>query len=431
MKKKQLGFLLLIFLAFFTSCSNDGNFEFDAKANKTKSDMLSLSEARVELEKLLDDVYGQTSTRTFNPKKKVIVKAFTINNQKHSTRTETTKESIIHVFNFANKGGFALMSGNREMPSLLALADSGEISDDTPIDNPGFILFLQGASNQYDHELTDDEEHVPDIIKEYGEWENIVYKPGGYCDVMWGQLDPYNMYCPTIGNEKTVTGCVATAVAQLMSVYKYPSTYGNYSFNWDEMTQDSMPQSDLAKTQVARLMKEIGNGDNLKMKYGLIRNGGSSAKIKDIPKTLSNFKYSNGGRIVDYNTDNVVSELVNGYPVLLSGFSNKKVKRFLGIKVGTTYTEGHCWLGHGVLERRRSVTRYSKGKVLGTYIQNQWYILCNWGWKGGHNGYYLSNAFNADNKPSFPVGTRSEDDTNGTSKHNYQFKVQTILDIRK
>lgn len=44
-------------------------------------------------------------------------------------------------------------------------------------------------------------------------------------DVVWGQTEPYNNLCPMYDDKRrTVTGCVATAMAQLMMYYKYPQT---------------------------------------------------------------------------------------------------------------------------------------------------------------------------------------------------------------
>jgi len=59
----------------------------------------------------------------------------------------------------------------------------------------------------------------------------------------WDQGDPYNLYCPGEGSGKTPTGCVATAMAQVMYYWKYPQhgfgyneyNYANYAdtnFNW-------------------------------------------------------------------------------------------------------------------------------------------------------------------------------------------------------
>ena len=42
-------------------------------------------------------------------------------------------------------------------------------------------------------------------------------------DIAYGQRFPFNYYCPTISGQSTLTGCVATAAAQLCSYYTYPA----------------------------------------------------------------------------------------------------------------------------------------------------------------------------------------------------------------
>ena len=40
--------------------------------------------------------------------------------------------------------------------------------------------------------------------------------------VCWGQTEPYNNLCPLVSGYKTPTGCVATAIAQIMYKHQYP-----------------------------------------------------------------------------------------------------------------------------------------------------------------------------------------------------------------
>ena len=69
--------------------------------------------------------------------------------------------------------------------------------------------------------------------------------PFGHCLVQWGQDFPYNKYCTVQpGNINVYTGCARVAVAQLMSIYKYPNSYTNplynyttYYFDWNEMNR--------------------------------------------------------------------------------------------------------------------------------------------------------------------------------------------------
>lgn len=100
-------------------------------------------------------------------------------------------------------------------------------------------------------------------------------------------------------------------------------------------------------------------------------------------------------------------ELQQGYPVLASGYSFKTTKRVLGIKINTTYSGGHQWLIHGLLERRRYHKTYLGDCLSSTQIESEWYVLCNWAWSSGCDGYFLSGVFDANKGPSYYDGTSS------------------------
>ena len=435
--KKTFAFwgLFIVIIMSLISCSQDKDIIITEDNIERTSPTISLAEAEADLNKLLDDIYNMQSTRTSNSKRKVISNAFTIENVSTNTRADGTTPITVHVFNFEDQEGFALMAGNSELPSLLALADSGEITETAQIDNPGVAIFLENMEQVYIDELsTSISTGTSSNYKIYGEWENIVYKQGGYCTVKWDQVDPYNKFCPEKDGENCVTGCVATAVAQFMSISRYPSSYNRYTFDWDKMTYS--PYASLCTTegtdQIARLMSELGKKSNLDMSYNTSANGGSGANAENIPRTLKNFGYSSGGSLGEYNTEKVVSELKNGYSILVGGFSHKTVKKFLGITVSTKYSGGHRWLCHGLLERRRTVKTYNSNGVLqSSTTESEWYPLCNWGWSGYHDGYYLSKAFNSNNAPSYPTSTRSYELENGAEDYNYQYKITTVTGIRK
>ena len=84
----------------------------------------------------------------------------------------------------------------------------------------------------------------------------------------WGQDTPYNMYCPEQNGELCPTGCVATALAQIMRYNRWPDTgtgskdgtdFSSITFNWDAMTDRySTGSSEESKDAVARLMRTVG-----------------------------------------------------------------------------------------------------------------------------------------------------------------------------
>lgn len=153
MKLHKLWSLLFVVITVMASCTQNDDFIVETNDPiDCANTVVSLEDARIELEKLLSDVYQSQSSRSIN-NKKVIANAFTIRNEV-SSRSSDTKSPIIHVFNFEDKEGFAIMSGNVELPSLLALADSGEITETDYIDNPGFAIFLENMERKYLEDLS-------------------------------------------------------------------------------------------------------------------------------------------------------------------------------------------------------------------------------------------------------------------------------------
>lgn len=84
---------------------------------------------------------------------------------------------------------------------------------------------------------------------------------------------------------------------------------------------------------------------------------------------------------------------------------------------------------------KSGAVRSMGGSVLiSTSYESQWYPLCNWGWGGSRDGYYLSAAFDTTKGYSYSeneTSSRSSDPVEGTSDYNYQFKLTAITGIRK
>ena len=96
----------------------------EAVANdKVVDDYITHEEARKDLESILDDcsTLSKNSNGVFLPRK--IVDGFSLNSVRHSLSksTDDPDTTKIHVFNFEDDNGFAIMSATRAMPSLLAI----------------------------------------------------------------------------------------------------------------------------------------------------------------------------------------------------------------------------------------------------------------------------------------------------------------------
>ncbi len=222
----------------------------------------------------------------------------------------------------------------------------------------------------------------------------------------WDQGKPYNQYCPAINGEQTVTGCVATAMAQVMYYHQWPvSSVPAISCAWNGQTLTS-PSTTLAwntmlksyngsyttaqASAVARLMQLAGYSVN--MKYGVASTGGSSANYVDARNALvTTFGYDVGAELIyrDYYSDAewegmVYDDLKNVGPVLYEG---------------RDATEGHAFVCDG-------------------YDGNGKFHI-NWGWGGSSDGYF---ALSALDPSSLGIG-------GGNGGYNYN--QGAILGLRK
>ena len=97
------------------------------------------------------------------------------------------------------------------------------------------------------------------------------------CDTKWNQDAPYNNQCPLINWQRTYTGCLATALAQVMKYHEWPErgtgsiTYTDVNritrtmdfdvaFDWDNMLDVyDKTATTVQNDAVALLMKACGH----------------------------------------------------------------------------------------------------------------------------------------------------------------------------
>lgn len=199
------------------------------------------------------------------------------------------------------------------------------------------------------------------------------------CQTKWDQGAPYNDQCPASGSSKSVTGCVATAMAQAMKYYNYPDVgkgtvsvtfngkkqsmdLNSAPFDWTNML-NTYPSSATAaqKTAVSTLMKACGYA--VDMNYSPQESGAMSQNI--VAAMVNNFKYDQGldYQMRDFYTDEqwidmLYAELAAGRPVMYGG---------------TGAGGGHQFICDG-------------------YRASDNYFHFNWGWSGSYDGMFSINA---------------------------------------
>ena len=251
----------------------------------------------------------------------------------------------IYVFNSDN--GFVVISADDALPAVLAY------SYGTPYDASKAPEAMKAMLSAYHHAVTSACVTRADVPTH----EKII----PLIKTQWDQLTPYNNMCPN----KYPTGCLATAVAQVMYYHKYPANY-----DWDVM-KTSYVSTDTgdAVDAVAKLMADVG--DKLYMHY---EEDGSSSNLVDGSEALRyEFGYSESTEYVERDSytakswnELLYNELVASRPVIMGAQS-----------MTPTGLSGHAFIIDG----------YEANDGVG-------YFHVNWGWSGRSDDYFLISVLN-------------------------------------
>lgn len=195
-----------------------------------------------------------------------------------------------YVFANGEDKGFTIVSGDDRMPEVVGYSAQGTYDPDhLPANYVGFMKAYQETVEA----LLKGDAQVSGGLAEARQWRAERAGSAAVAPLLdgikWDQREPYNNMCPLYeGTNRSVTGCVATAMAQVMMYYQYPKklkstiesyntqTYGiqipeissGATYDWDNMLPD-YSKSDYNSAQadaVAKLMYHCGAA--VKMDYG-------------------------------------------------------------------------------------------------------------------------------------------------------------------
>ena len=302
--------------------------------------------------------------------------------------------SCYYIFNVGSRDGFVIVSGDDRAPEILGYSDTGSFDENNIPDN--MKAWLQGYADQI--QLLSD---MPEMAESRAAKPKKTAKSavGPLLSTTWGQDEPYNLKVPNFVNgEPSVTGCVATAMAQVLYytakhssgfpaattivipayqcrrgwIVEENTSYVQVpgvpvtTFQWNNMLLDYSTGATVdQKNAVADLM--LCCGASVEMDYANQASGGSSASLASIPHALKTYfgfdnsvQYRNRSLFttVDWE-DMIYMELANNRPVLYGGQSSGG---------------GHAFVCDG--------------------YDGDGYYHINWGWKGKDNGFFLLDALN-------------------------------------
>lgn len=315
------------------------------------------------------------------------------------TALQPDGNAAFYIFNRGTDEGFVIVSGDDRTHAILGYSDQGHW-DETDI--PDALRDLLAVYEE-DIRSLGDASLAPARVQK----ARTPVTP--FITTHWDQKAPYNTYCPAWGEGRCVTGCVATAAAQIMKWHHYPTQgTGSHSYKWPNENGDSIELSaDFGQTTyqwsqmpdtykdnyteaqaeaVARLMHHCGVA--CEMNYGLT-SGGNVPKMAQ--GLIAYFGYDKSMRYLPRNyvdeetiLDAIEADLVAHRPV------------FIAAK--TVLNTGHAFVCDG--------------------MDAEGLLHINWGWSGKSDGYFRISLFNPKEQ-----GT-------GGSNRNYTENIRVITNIK-
>lgn len=299
-------------------------------------------------------------------------------------------QQYFYLFNTGADKGFIIAGADERVAPVLGYSDNGTVDMNNLPPNMKWWLdeYQRQIQWMYDHPENYTNEYKAPSRAATASIEPIV-------KAKWNQGTPYNNLCPMDGDNRSVTGCVATAIAQIMHHHKWPkvgrgensyecsqlggtvsATFEGTVYDWDNMLDEYkhdtqwgtggkytlIPKYTEAQANaVATLMYHCGVA--CKMSYSASGSGASDWDAKDAlvnyfsydPETM--YIYSPTDFTYDETCTKIIAELQANRPVYFSGQSN---------------TGGHAFVLDGWNE---------EGKA-----------HINWGWGGSYDGYFLISA---------------------------------------
>ena len=121
-----------------------------------------------------------------------------------------------YVFNADEGHGFVIVSADDRTPEILGYCSEGSFDADEIPSN--MAAWLQGYEDQIKYLQENDNQPV--LTRSYGGAKPAV---APLIKTRWSQGTPYNNDLPLYDGRRCITGCVATALAQVMYYYQYPT----------------------------------------------------------------------------------------------------------------------------------------------------------------------------------------------------------------
>lgn len=279
----------------------------------------------------------------------------------------------VFVFNHTRAEGFVLVSAEDNARAILGYSDHGHFDQTDIPENMQLWLQMYAEELAYTAQLPKRVASYPSLNTQYPDIAPLLG------DTQWGQGKPFNNMCPIIDGERSVTGCVATALSQIMYKHQYPLhgigshsyrlkngtqlsvDFSQATYDWENMIPIYKSYTQEQADAVAELMFHVGVACN--MSYSPSASGAVSQMALQAMHKYFGYDAGMTPLLKDYMSEDkiltaIAADLQAGLPIYMSGT--------------TINYEGHAFVCDG--------------------MQSNGYLHINWGWNGSGDGYYSLSA---------------------------------------
>ena len=324
-------------------------------------------------------------------------------------KAASAEENQYYVYENANGEGWVMVAANDIAHPILAYSTTGQFRTDNQPMN--LKVWLGGYDRQIKRAAADGAE-ASESIKQ--EWEKLRQSPivktatpvvSPLIKTGWDQDAPFWDQCPSKSGSKCYTGCVATAMAQVMNYWQWPkkgtgshtdkyytsasANFGSTTYDWANMLNTYGSSATSAqKTAVATLMYHCGIACD--MQYGIASEGGSGAYtidyngywssqgIMSAEKALTQFFGYNSETVTGYYRDGDSSTGMKSWT---------KAEWIAMLKAELDAKRPIMYAGVGYEDPTDQSTGYGHSFVCDGY-DNANYFHFNFGWTNWCDGYY-------------------------------------------
>ena len=275
------------------------------------------------------------------------VLAQTVDGERVYSDDSDIRKAMLHII--GDNEGFVIVSGDDSLTELVGYSDSGSFEPENMPDN--MRSWLQSYSD-YVKSVQDGETRP--TRRELSDVTTVVVRP--FVTTAWNQSEPFNLMAPVDNNVRCVTGCVATAMAQVMKYYEWPERgegshsytdssghslsadfsqsvydWGNmldeYNSYYDQNMNIVNEYNDVQADAVAKLMLDCGI--SVDMDYTLYSSGAVTANVATALEQYFNYTADL------FYRDNMPSEdflnrTKSGYCIVCKTCRDRQLRRYYG-----------------------------------------------------------------------------------------------------